>query len=228
MLIPALLTALALTAAEPRPWTCDLAPSVGRGSADEGHIDSISSLNFGCRYHVLSVMGIAISPNLGIDKQMWSVYQTNTGYKNISTYETQDFNLGLRLEKAMSRSTKIYYGLASGQGRGTLNLTQSTSQSSLNSSFSDVRHSYLQHSFGGSYALTENLSLSLAWQHQVASQSWTYDKGAVLLQNVDEDNRLSLASGVTALVGTGSLPRSSSRSTTHLIQIGLSFQFGAH
>ena len=223
MLIAALVSALAVTASAPSPWACDLAPSFGQGSADEGHINSISSLAFGCRYELLNVVGIGLSPVVGIDKQLWSVYEKSDSNKNLSSYEAQNFNFGVRLDRPVSGSAKIFYSLMAGQGNGTLNLTQSTEQSSLNSRYSKLKNNYIQHSLGASYGVTERLSLSLAFQRMSARQSWSVDNGSILLQNVDEENHLTLSEGVTALVG--SPVRTSSKSDTNLIQLGVSFNF---
>jgi hypothetical protein len=223
MLIATLLSALALNAPAARPWACDLAPSIGQGTSDEGRVDSMTTLNFGCRYEMINILGVGISPVIGLDKQLWSVYQKSSSNKNITSYETQDFNFGIRLESASLWGSRIFYGLSSGQGKGTMNLTQSTDQSSLSSS-SVLKNSYWQQSLGTSYGLTEKLSLSLAWQHQSARQTWVNDADQVLLQNVDSDNHLTLSAGQTALVGSSL--RSSSKNTTNLIQFGISLQFG--
>lgn len=225
MLIATFLSALALTAPSQDRFACDIAPSLGSGSSDEGKIDSITSLNFGCRYEVLNLWGVGISPVIGLDRQLWTVNENSSSVKNISSYETQDFNFGFRLDKTVGGKTKIFYGLLSGQGKGTLNSTQSTDQSSLSSSYSNLKNNFIQQSLGASYGLTEKLSLTLAWQRQTANQSWSVDSGDILLQNVDEDNNLTLTGGTTALLG-GAEPRSKNQTTTNLIQIGLSLSFG--
>ena len=224
MLIAALLSALAVTASAPSPWACDLAPSFGQGNSDEGHINSISSVAFACRYELLNVVGIGVSPVLGLDKQLWSVYQNSGANKNISSYEAQNFNFGVRLDRPLSGSTKIFYNLMAGQGNGTLNLTQSTEQSALNSSYSKLKNVYIQHTLGASYNVTERLSLSLGFQKLAARQSWSVENGQILLQNVDAEQHLSLSNGVTALVDSS--VRTSSKSNTNLIQLGVSFNFG--
>lgn len=225
MLIATFLSALAVTAPSPDRFACEIGPSLGSGSSDEGKIDSITSLNFGCRYEVLNLWGVGLSPVLGLDRQLWTVNDNAASTKTISSYETQDFNFGFRLDTALGGRTKIFYGLLSGQGKGTLNTTQSTDQSSLSSSYSNLKNNFLQHSFGASYGITEKLSVSLAWQRQTSNQSWSLDSGDILLQNVDEENHLTLTDGVTALLG-GPEPRSKNQSTTNLIQIGLSLSFG--
>ncbi|MBC7661145.1 MAG: hypothetical protein H7249_15715 [Chitinophagaceae bacterium] len=225
MLITTLLSALSVTAAPvPRPWTCDLAPSVGQGSSDEGHISGMTAINFGCRYEILKIYGIGLSPLMGVAKDMWTVRDTGNGNNNMSTYQTQDFNYGARIESMPLFDTHLFYSLAAGQGQGSLDLTDSTAQSSLSRNYTGVKHTTLANTVGASYSISERIGLTLAWQRLNSHQSWSVAEGHALLQNVDTSNHLTLADGTTALLGT--VERSRSTAKSDLFQFGISMSFG--
>lgn len=225
MLTAAFLSALALTAPRVDPWACDLAPSFGQGTSDEGSIDSITVLSFSCRYELFQILGVGISPQIGIDRQMWSVYEQASDAKNISSYETQDLHYGLRLERATSERVKIFYSFAAGQGRGSLERTESTSSSTLSGSYDGLTQTFLAHTLGAAYALTEKMDVTLAWQRQDAKQKWNVNANDIFAQSVGENNALTLTDGATTnLVGREF--RSQNQRTTNSVQLGLSLSFG--
>jgi hypothetical protein len=225
MLLASLMSAVFLTQAPIDRWACDLAPSLGQGSADEGSIDSFTSLSIGCRYELFQLFGVGVSPTIGLDRQMWSVYESESRGKNIYSYETRDFLVGLRLSRSLSERTKIFYGFAAGTGTGSLELTESTEQTALNASYDRLTQRLTTHTLGGSYGLTERLALTLAWQRQDAAQTWTVNGSDILVQSVDEDNALTLTDGLsTALTGTS--VRTKNSTSINSIQIGLSLVFG--
>ncbi|MES2745554.1 MAG: hypothetical protein V4655_09000 [Bdellovibrionota bacterium] len=225
MLLAGLVSALILTQAPTDRWACDLAPSLGVGSADEGDIDNFTSLSLGCRYELFQVYGIGVSPTLTLDKQMWSVYEGGSQAKNIYGYDTQDYLFGLRFSRNLSEHTKIFYGFAAGFGTGSLELTESTTQTSLNADYNGLTQQLMTHTLGGSYGLTDRLALSLAWQRQDATQKWNVTGSDIFVQNVDDNNSLTLTDGNSTSL-TGSSFRSKNSTSVNSIQIGLSFSFG--
>lgn len=226
MLIATLLSALALTAATPDPWSCDLAPSIGQGTSDEGPIDSITTLSFGCRYELAHILGIGISPTLGIDRQLWSVYSSDSGAKTLSSYETQDLQLGFQLHRVMTENSKIFYGFAHGQGRGSLNKTESSANTSINGTYNGLTQTVLSHTFGMSYDLTSKLSLTVAWQRQNATAKWSAQTSDLFIQSIDENNALTLSDGSSTQLIEGPI-RTSSQRTSNALQIGLSLALGS-
>lgn len=225
MLIATLFSALALTQTVSDPWACDLAPSIGQGSSDEGDVDTFSSVSFACRYRLFTAYGIGVSPSLGIDKQMWSVYENDSDHKNISSYETEDFHAGFFLDHELTSQSKIFYGFAFGRGQGKLERTESTENTSVNGSYNGLTQTYLSHTLGASYGLTEKLNLTVAWQRQDAKQKWKVKTSDIFVQTVDENQALSLADGSSTQL-LGSSVRTQNQRTTNAVQIGLSLSFG--
>ncbi len=224
MLVMTLLSALTAVAPSPSPYACDLAPSVGQGQADEGKLDSITALAFGCRYELLNWNGLGISPGLGISRQTWSIYQSGGGAKDISSYQTVDYSVGLRLDYPVWGETKIFYAFDAARGTGDLNRTASSDQSTITGSYSSLKDTHLSHRLGALFPITERLGFSLAWERQDADQTWK--SGSYNFQNVDAGNHLTLSSGGASLLGPTNNERTSSHYTSNQLELGLSLAFG--
>lgn len=225
MLTAAFLSALALTSTSVDPWACDLAPSLGAGTSDEGKVDSITTLSFSCRYELFNFWSIGISPHIGLDRQMWSVYKRGSENRDISSYETQDIQYGLRIDRPLFERIKIFYSFAAGTGQGSLEKTESTASSSTSGNYGGLTQSSQSHTLGTAYALTEKLDLTLAWQRQDAKQKWKVDSNDIFAQSVGENNALTLTDG-EGLNLRGQQFRTQNQRNTNSLQIGLSLSFG--
>ncbi len=226
LLAPLLMSALALTNEAPRPLACELAPTLGSGDSDEGEISTLSTLGFNCHYQLMKVFGLGLSPELGVKKASWSINTGEAGQKNLSSYETQDLLVGLRVERPISDKVSVFYRAFTGQGLGSVNTTRSTETSSLQGSFSSLRQSQLSHTLGASFAINVAFAWSLAWQTSFAKQSWQATESDFSAQAVADDLSMSLttAQGTNLL---GSSIRQTNQTKTHAIELGLSLRFGS-
>ncbi len=225
VLAPLLTSALALTSDAPRPWSCELLPSLGRGKSEEGTIETLSTIGADCRYTILEWGSLELSPGLGLHKASWSIPSNNAGQKNLSSFETQDILFSLRLSQHISDKVSAFYTVKTGNGRGSLTTTESTESSSIQGRFTSLTQKQLSHTLGMSYDFDERFAFSLAWQWTNADQSWQANASDLAVQSVASDMSMTLTDGESTNL-VGNRLRTANHTETHALQFGLSFRFG--
>lgn len=214
-----LISMLTVSAPAPARWACELAPAYGQGYADEGRVDDLSTLSFGCGYRAYQVGQLSLWPVLSADTQNWTIHRDQANAREVSSYSVQDIGLGGRASYGLNTEWTFFYDLVAARGKGSLKKILSTEQSAANESHDRVEHTSLTHSLGAERILTKRLALSFGIQRLSASQKWKAKSGSYNQEFVDEQQHLSLTEGSTQLVG---LPlRDSSRHQTTNLKIGL-------
>lgn len=219
-----LISMMTVTAPAPSSsWACELAPAYGQGSADEGRIDDLSILSFGCGYRVYQYQNFSLWPAVTVDTQNWTIHREKSATRDIRSYSVQDLGIGVRASYEVFPAWSLNYEITASRGKGNLKKILSTDQSAENESHNSVSHESLSHALGVERMLTNRLSLSFGVQRLEASQSWKGNSGSYTQQLVDSQNHLTLTEGSTNLVGR-QVPDKSHHQATNF-KLGLRMYF---